>query len=373
LDREYSWWMRGGEDGSAVTVGGREYRRGGGEHGGGTAGGAGGGGSPLGANAPLPAILNRYVVSACGPRPESMREDEALAGKREGAARVGLFRELAAGAASGWDYSTRWEGRGGRGVGGVGDKEGAEGGGKGRGADGAADVTGAEGRPTEGAATPCLLFDLGSIRTSQIVPVELNAILYANEVRRGCLTPPEPSPHPPMRALALPSPPLPPSYMRQPTSPLPSSTSSILRSLSSACYDALHLTVSSNLALHSLAPQASLSRMHSLPLFLPPCFIEAFLSFVLSGLSLPDACSPARRPRRHRGRSSLRAPPPRQASPHARLLLPLSLFFSPSGRCRPRPHPLLFPLHRRCDLERFLRPRRRRPPLGHPEVDVGTK
>ena len=81
--------------------------------------------------------LNRYAVSAAAPRPESYREDEATASGVESAgARARLFGDLAAGAESGWDFSSRWL---------------------------------ADGR------------NLSTIRTSRVLPVDLNAILYRNE------------------------------------------------------------------------------------------------------------------------------------------------------------------------------------------------
>ena len=115
LDREYEWWMRGGEDGSAVRLAGRDGRP--------------------------EATLNRYVVRATEPRPESWREDASLAAPLGEAERARLYSELAAGAESGWDFSSRW----------LRDDE------------------------------------LRSIRTSEILPVELNAILYRNERTLGAM------------------------------------------------------------------------------------------------------------------------------------------------------------------------------------------
>jgi alpha,alpha-trehalase len=54
------------------------------------------------------AILNRYWDDIPEPRPESYREDEALGRTLEGEARTLLYRNLRAGAESGWDYSSRW-------------------------------------------------------------------------------------------------------------------------------------------------------------------------------------------------------------------------------------------------------------------------
>ena len=72
LDREYAWWMRGGDHGSAVHI------------------------PALGNRAA--ATLNRYVVSpGDGPRPESWREDmQTAAHLPEGSAeRAQLFADLA--------------------------------------------------------------------------------------------------------------------------------------------------------------------------------------------------------------------------------------------------------------------------------------
>lgn len=52
-------------------------------------------------------ILNRYFDTEESPRPESYKEDVELAGKSERKAED-IYRELRAGAASGWDYSSRW-------------------------------------------------------------------------------------------------------------------------------------------------------------------------------------------------------------------------------------------------------------------------
>ena len=54
------------------------------------------------------AVLNRYWDDIPAPRPESYREDEALGRSLQGAARERLYRNLRAGAESGWDYSSRW-------------------------------------------------------------------------------------------------------------------------------------------------------------------------------------------------------------------------------------------------------------------------
>ena len=119
LDAEYRWWMRDGENGSAVRLGAQ----------------GGGGGRPV-------VTLNRYVVQATHPRPESYREDVQTASSVEAKARPALYAELAAGAETGWDYSSRW-----------------------------LSASGAAGKNRS----------LATIRTSRIVAVELNAILFRNE------------------------------------------------------------------------------------------------------------------------------------------------------------------------------------------------
>lgn len=52
-------------------------------------------------------ILNRYFDTEASPRPESYKEDVELASNSERKAEE-IYRELRAGAASGWDYSSRW-------------------------------------------------------------------------------------------------------------------------------------------------------------------------------------------------------------------------------------------------------------------------
>ncbi|XP_072469161.1 trehalase [Notamacropus eugenii] len=53
-------------------------------------------------------ILNRYHVPSGGPRPESYSKDEELAMLLPEDARESLLTELKAGAESGWDFSSRW-------------------------------------------------------------------------------------------------------------------------------------------------------------------------------------------------------------------------------------------------------------------------
>ena len=83
-------------------------------------------------------VLNRYYDDKTGPRPESYREDIALAGDLPGKEeRNALYRNLRAACESGWDFSSRW------------------------------------------LADPD---DLASIRTTRIIPVDLNCLLYRMEL-----------------------------------------------------------------------------------------------------------------------------------------------------------------------------------------------
>jgi alpha,alpha-trehalase len=54
------------------------------------------------------AVLNRYYDDVPEPRPESYREDYTLAQTVPAAQRTGLYRNLRASAESGWDFSSRW-------------------------------------------------------------------------------------------------------------------------------------------------------------------------------------------------------------------------------------------------------------------------
>ncbi len=87
-------------------------------------------------------LLNRYWDDREGPRDESWAEDVATARKAPRPATT-VYRHLRAGAESGWDYSSRW------------------------------------------LADPA---DLSSIRTTDIVPVDLNSLLWALErnIARRC-------------------------------------------------------------------------------------------------------------------------------------------------------------------------------------------
>ncbi|XP_004688881.1 PREDICTED: trehalase [Condylura cristata] len=83
--------------------------------------------------------LNRYYVPFGGPRPESYSKDMELAETLPEGSRETLWAELKAGAESGWDFSSRW---------------------------------------LVGGRDPDLL---SSIRTSKLVPVDLNAFLCQGE------------------------------------------------------------------------------------------------------------------------------------------------------------------------------------------------
>jgi alpha,alpha-trehalase len=88
------------------------------------------------------AVLNRYWDDADTPREESYREDTELA-RRSGRIPQQLYRDLRAAAESGWDFSTRWF---------------------------------ADGQ------------NLAAIDTTEIVPVDLNSLLFGleNAIRSGC-------------------------------------------------------------------------------------------------------------------------------------------------------------------------------------------
>jgi alpha,alpha-trehalase len=78
-------------------------------------------------------VLNRYWDARGTPRPESWRQDRETAAQAPQRAPTDVYRDLRAGAESGWDYSSRW----------LGDRR-----------------------------------RLASIRTTAIVPVDLNSLLY---------------------------------------------------------------------------------------------------------------------------------------------------------------------------------------------------
>lgn len=129
LDREYEWWMRVGPNTSTLALPGMQ-----GAH------------------------LNRYIVAADYPRPESWREDFATASSVAEAERPRVYSELAAGAETGWDYSTRWLATHWR----------------------SAEPAGSE-VPQDTPLAANATESLASIRTSAVVPVDLNSILYRNE------------------------------------------------------------------------------------------------------------------------------------------------------------------------------------------------
>jgi alpha,alpha-trehalase len=88
-------------------------------------------------------LLNRYWDDRATPRDESFAEDRETAAKAAGRQPGEVYRDLRAGAESGWDFSSRW------------------------------------------LADPR---DLTTIRTTRVVPVDLNALLWAMEKRieKGC-------------------------------------------------------------------------------------------------------------------------------------------------------------------------------------------
>ena len=82
------------------------------------------------------AVLNRYYDDIPEPRPEAYREDYTLAQRVPEGRRTALYRNLRATAESGWDFSSRWM----------------------------RDPT-----------------DLGTLETTDLVPVDLNSLLYHTE------------------------------------------------------------------------------------------------------------------------------------------------------------------------------------------------
>jgi alpha,alpha-trehalase len=95
------------------------------------------------------ALLNRYWSSADTPRDESYRDD-VLTAKASGRPPARVYRDLRAAAESGWDFSSRW----------LGDEH-----------------------------------HLTTIRTTDIVPIDLNSLLYGMEraISRGCAAAHEPA------------------------------------------------------------------------------------------------------------------------------------------------------------------------------------
>jgi len=88
------------------------------------------------------ATLNRYYVINSAPRPESFLEDYTTVSGLSDAAKANVYQQLASTAESGWDFSTRWM------------------------------------------SNPP---DLTSLITTELIPVDLNCILYANELALATL------------------------------------------------------------------------------------------------------------------------------------------------------------------------------------------
>lgn len=112
LDREHAYWMTGVDS----VKPGQAYRR--------------------VVMLPRGDVLNRYWDDESGPRPEAYREDFEMAESLPESPRAGFYRNIRAGAESGWDFSSRWLRR---------------------------------------------ANDLRTIETTDLVPVDLNAILYDAE------------------------------------------------------------------------------------------------------------------------------------------------------------------------------------------------
>ena len=90
--------------------------------------------------------LNRYFSAENSPRPESYAEDYVTAGGNEDAEADDLFKQIRAGAESGWDFSSRWI------------------------------------RPDSNSSGNYSYSNLRSIHTQEIIPVDLNAIMYRFEL-----------------------------------------------------------------------------------------------------------------------------------------------------------------------------------------------
>jgi alpha,alpha-trehalase len=119
LRREYAYWMAG-EDCVEANAGCQRVVR-----------------------MPDGSVLNRYWDDRETPRDESFAEDRATAANAKGREAAEVYRDLRAGAESGWDFSSRW----------LVDPQ-----------------------------------DLSTIRTTRVVPIDLNALLWAVEKRieKGC-------------------------------------------------------------------------------------------------------------------------------------------------------------------------------------------
>lgn len=122
LAREYAFWM----DGAAHLAPGNAYRR-------------------L-VRLPDGALLNRYWDDRAYPREEAYLEDVATARRANRPAHL-VFRDLRAAAESGWDFSSRWC------------------------------------DPAQAGSQPAC--DLATIRTTAILPIDLNALLWHAECRLG--------------------------------------------------------------------------------------------------------------------------------------------------------------------------------------------
>lgn len=85
---------------------------------------------------PNGSVLNRYFDTSAAPRPESYKEDLATALNAKGRHASKVYTDLRAGAESGWDFSSRWLGK----------KD-----------------------------------DIATIRTTEIVPIDLNCLLVVLE------------------------------------------------------------------------------------------------------------------------------------------------------------------------------------------------
>jgi alpha,alpha-trehalase len=86
MEKEYRFWMAGADQLSAAGPGAARRRV---------------------VRLPDGSVLNRYWDDYATPRPEAYREDVATA-RRSGRENQAIYRDLRAGAESGWDFSSRW-------------------------------------------------------------------------------------------------------------------------------------------------------------------------------------------------------------------------------------------------------------------------
>lgn len=101
--------------------------------------------------------LSRFFSEQDTPRPESFAEDVATAGGDAGnPSPLGIFAQLAAGAETGWDYSSRW-------IAGPCDKT-------------------TEAEPCSSSSSSGGAWPLSALRTNSVVPTDLNAVLYRAEL-----------------------------------------------------------------------------------------------------------------------------------------------------------------------------------------------